>query len=171
MKRVNPVVMVLAAMSFVAFAPFAQAQNPIPASPLLPAKSVKAGSDMLYVSGQIAAPIDPSKPISAALTAADMGDTQAQTISALTKMKAILETRGYAMADVVKVTVFLTGDPAKGGKWDFAGMNQGFAQFFGTADNPNAVSRSTVQVVAVAHPAFLVEIDAIAARQPGVTSK
>lgn len=47
---------------------------------------------------------------------------------------------------------------------DFAGMNDGFKQFFGTADNPATVARSTVQVAALAGPAFLVEIEATAAK-------
>lgn len=36
--------------------------------------------------------------------------------------------------------------------------------FFGTRENPNSVARSTVQVTALASPAFLVEIEAIAAK-------
>ncbi len=140
-------------------------------SPLVPAVRIPAGSELFYVSGQIAAPIDPSKPISAALTTADMGDTKTQTISALTKAKAILEAHGYALSDVVKATVFLAGDPAKGGVMDFAGMNEGFKLFFGTAENPNPVARSTVQVAAVAYPTFFVEIELIAAKAPAAGRK
>jgi 2-iminobutanoate/2-iminopropanoate deaminase len=68
------------------------------------------------------------------------------------------------MSDVIKLTVFVAGDPKLGGKMDFAGMNDGFKQFFGTADNPGTVARSTVQVAALAGPAFLVEIEATAAK-------
>jgi enamine deaminase RidA (YjgF/YER057c/UK114 family) len=135
-------------------------------APLLKGALISQGSALFFVSGQIAAPIDPSQAVSPARTPAEMGDTSTQTISALTKVKAILEAHGYTMADIVKVTVFLVGDPAKGGAMDFAGMNEGFKRFFGTVENPNAVARSTVQVVAVAYPAFLVEIEAIAARAP-----
>jgi len=60
--------------------------------------------------------------------------------------------------------VFVAGDPAKGGKMDFAGMNEGFKTFFGTTDNPTTVARSTVQVAALAGPAYLVEIEATAAK-------
>ena len=67
---------------------------------------------------------------------------------------------------MIKLTVFVAGDPAKGGKMDFAGMNEGFKQFFGTAENPNTVARSAFQVMALANPAFLVEIEATAAKAP-----
>lgn len=82
----------------------------------------------------------------------------------LNKIKGILKEHGYAMSDVIKLTVFVAGDPKLGGKMDFAGMNDGFKQFFGTADNPGTVARSTVQVAALAGPAFLVEIEATAAK-------
>ncbi len=68
------------------------------------------------------------------------------------------------MSDVIKLTVFVNGDPKLGGKMDFAGMNEGFKMFFGTTENPNTVARSTVQVAALAAPAFLVEIEATAAK-------
>lgn len=134
--------------------------------PLLSAVTIPPGSELFFLSGQIPAPIDPSKPMSPALTAADMGDTKTQTISALNRAKAVLEAHGYTMSDVIKVSAFLVGDPALGGVMDFAGMNQGFKQFFGTAENPNTVVRSTFQVTAVAYPSFLIEVELIAAKAP-----
>ena len=133
---------------------------------ILQGVAVPAGSAMLYLSGQLASPIDPAKPMSPSLTMADFGDTKTQTISTLNKIKAALSAHGYAMSDIIKLTVFVAGDPKLGGKMDFAGMNDGFKMFFGTADNPNTVARSTVQVAALAGPAFLVEIEATAARPP-----
>ncbi|WP_420139131.1 RidA family protein [Sphingomonas sp.] len=132
---------------------------------ILQGVSVPAGADTLYLSGQLAAPIDPAKPAST-LTMADYGDTKTQTVSTLTKIKTILASRGYAMSDIIKMTVFVAGDPALGGKMDFAGMNDGFKMFFGTAENPNTVARSTIQVAALAGPNFLVEIEVTAAKMP-----
>lgn len=132
---------------------------------ILQGVTVKPGATTLYLSGQLAAPIDPaSKTPPAQLTMADFGDTRTQTISVLNKIKAILAARGFAMSDIIKLTVFVAGDPKLGGKMDFAGMNDGFKQFFGTADNPGTVARSTVQVAALAGPNFLVEIEATAAK-------
>ncbi|MES3152908.1 RidA family protein [Sphingomonas faeni] len=132
---------------------------------ILQGVTVPAGATTLYLSGQLAAQVDPSRKIAPAdLTIADFGDTKTQTISVFTKIKTILAAQGYAMSDIIKLTVFVAGDPKLGGKMDFAGMNDAFKMFFGTADNPNTVARSTVQVAALAGPAFLVEIEATAAK-------
>jgi len=104
--------------------------------------------------------------MSPSLTIADFGDTKTQTISTLTKIKAILAAHGFAMSDVIKMTVFVVGDPAMGGKMDFAGMNEGFKMFFGTTENPNTVARSALQVAALAAPWGLVEIEVTAAKMP-----
>lgn len=132
---------------------------------ILQSATVKGAATTLYLSGQLASPVDPSKKIAPAeITMADLGDTKTQTVSVLNKVKAILAEHGYAMGDVVKLTVFVAGDPALDGKMDFAGMNEGFKQFFGTPNNPSTVTRSTVQVAALAGPAYLVEIEATAAK-------
>lgn len=131
---------------------------------ILQGAKVKAGSDIVYLSGQLASPIDPKKPM-AGLTMADFGDTKTQTISVLNKIKAALAAHGYAMSDVFKMTLFVAADP-KLGKMDFAGVNEGFKQFFGTAENPTTVARSAFQVAALAGPNFLIEIEAIAAKAP-----
>jgi enamine deaminase RidA (YjgF/YER057c/UK114 family) len=68
------------------------------------------------------------------------------------------------MADVYKLTVFVVAAPKMDGKMDFAGFNEGYRQFFGTAQNPNLVARSTVQVAALAGPDYLIEIEATAAK-------
>lgn len=127
---------------------------------------VPAGAETLYLSGQLASPVDPAKPVSTPPAIADFGDTKTQTISVFNKIKALLAEHGYAMSDIIKLTVFVAGDPALGGKMDFAGMNEGFKTFFGTAENPNTVARSTIQVAALAGPAFLVEIEATAVKMP-----
>jgi enamine deaminase RidA (YjgF/YER057c/UK114 family) len=136
-----------------------------PPALILQGVTVKPGAEMLYLSGQLAAQIDPTKKVApAALTIADFGDTKTQTISVLTKIKALVEAKGFKMSDVIKLTVFVAGDPKLGGKMDFAGMNDAYKMFFGSAENPNTVARSTVQVAALAGPAFLVEIEATAAK-------
>jgi 2-iminobutanoate/2-iminopropanoate deaminase len=128
-------------------------------SPILRGALVPAGSDILFLSGQLAAPIVPGKMDSIEA----FGDTKTQTISTLTKIKGLLAEKGFTMSDVFKMTVFVAADP-KLGKMDFAGMNEGFKQFFGTPENPNTVARSAFQVAALAGPNFLVEIEVIAAK-------
>ena len=136
---------------------------------ILQGVTVMPGATMLFLSGMLASPVDPAKaklppPQMMQLTMADYGDTRTQTISALAKIKASLAAHGFAMTDVIKLTVFVAGDPKLAGKMDFAGMNDGFKTAFGTTDNPVTVARSTVQVAALAGPSFLVEIEATAAK-------
>lgn len=121
------------------------------------AEGVWAG-DTYYMSGTLADPID------AKATPLAYGDTQTQGFSALTKIQASLKAQGLDMKDVVKMTVFLAGDPAKGGKMDFAGWQTSYTKFFGTAEQPNKPVRSTVQVANLAAPWALVEVEVIAVR-------
>ena len=70
------------------------------------------------------------------------------------------------MGDVVKMTVFLVGVPENGGRMDSAAMNEVFKTFFGTPEQPNRPTRSTIQVAALGRPTMYVEIEAIAAKAP-----
>lgn len=135
-----------------------------PSALILQAVKVDAGTDMIFLSGQLAAPVDPAKPMSEVKSIEDMGDTKAQTISTLKKIEEILVAQGYAMSDLIKLTLFVAADP-RTGKMDFAGANDGFKTFFKTASNPNTVARSTFQVAALVGPYYLIEIEAIAARK------
>ena len=121
--------------------------------------------DTLYLSGQLASPVTPADPAKG--TAAVYGDTEAQTLSTLTKIEAALKTEGLTMGDVVMMHVYLAGDPAKGGKLDFAGMMASYTKFFGTKEQPNKPARSAMQVAALAAPWALVEIEVIAVMPTG----
>ena len=159
-----------AAILLAALVPATQAQAQVtriqknPNALILDGADVKAGTDIIYLSGQLASPIDPAKTFDQVKSVDDLGDTKTQTISALAKIKTILADRGYAMSDLIKLTLFVAADP-KLGKMDFAGANEGFKTVFKTADNPNTVARSTFQVAALAGPYFLIEIEAIAAKK------
>jgi enamine deaminase RidA (YjgF/YER057c/UK114 family) len=125
------------------------------------ADGVWAG-DTLYLSGQLASPVTPAD--AATGKAAVYGDTKAQALSALNKIQALLKSQGLDMKDVVKMTVFLAGDPEKGGKLDFPGLQASYTQFFGTKDQPNKPARSAFQVAALAAPWALIEIEVIAVK-------
>jgi enamine deaminase RidA (YjgF/YER057c/UK114 family) len=126
------------------------------------ANGVWAG-DTLYLSGQLASPVTPAD--AAKGTPAVYGDTKTQALSALSKIQALLKEQGLDMKDVVKMTVFMAGDPALGNKLDFAGFQAAYSQYFGTKEQPNKVARSAMQVAALAAPWALVEIEVIAVRQ------
>ena len=93
------------------------------------------------------------------------GDTSAQTAAVLDQLKKQLAALGLTFGDVVQAHVFLVGDPAKGGKMDFAGMNASWFKEFGTAEQPNKPARATVQVSGLADGAALVEIEMVAVKK------
>lgn len=120
---------------------------------------VPAGSQMIYVSGIVPLPADPSRP-------AELGDTRAQTASILRQLGDTLHAEGYGFGDVVMMRVFLAGDPAKGGKMDFAGMMEAYRQVFGAPEQPNKPARVTVQIAGLGPPGALAEIEVQAAKAP-----
>ena len=106
-------------------------------------QAVKSGH-VLYTSGQL--PIDP------ATGAFVPGGIREQAIQVLENMKAVVESTGSTLDDVIKTTVFLA-DMA-----DFPVVNEIYAEYF---NEDNAPARSTVQVAGLPMGA-LVEIEAIA---------
>jgi enamine deaminase RidA (YjgF/YER057c/UK114 family) len=117
--------------------------------------------DTLYLSGQLP---DAVKPAAAGAPAVYEAGTRAQSENVFKKIQAILKEQGLGMGDVVMMHVYLVGDPAMGGKMDFAGMMAAYTQFFGSAAQPNKPARSTVQVAGLAAAGALVEIEVIAVR-------
>ncbi|MET3711930.1 enamine deaminase RidA (YjgF/YER057c/UK114 family) [Sphingomonas trueperi] len=129
--------------------------------PIARAVQVPPSGETLYVSGEVASPIV------AAGTQGEApvyGNTEAQTSSVFEKIERTLRERGYALGDVVKLTVFLVGVPEKAGQLDMDGFTRAYLRYFGTAAQPNLPARSTVQVAGLSRPGYLVEIEATAAR-------
>src|SRR5271166_4939039 len=133
-----------------------------PDFPISAAVVVPAGYDTIYVSGHIPKVANPNAPKGSTEM---YGDTKTQTVSVLKQIEDVLAAQQLSMADVVMLHVFLVGDPANGGKMDFAGMMAGYTQFFATKDQPNKPARSAVQVAGLAVPGAWVEIEVIAARK------
>lgn len=121
--------------------------------------SIAEGSKLVFISGTTPSPLDPAVP-------ENLGDTRQQTLSVLTKIQATLADMGMDMGDVVKMTVFLVGVPELEGRMDSTAMNEVFRTFFGTAEQPNRPTRSTIQIAALGRPGMYVEIEAIAAVAP-----
>jgi enamine deaminase RidA (YjgF/YER057c/UK114 family) len=124
------------------------------------ANAVWAG-DTLYVAGQMASPVTTADKTKG--TPAVYGDTKTQALSALATIEKILKSQGLTMGDVVQMDVFLAPDPATG-KMDFAGMNEAYSTYFGTADQPNKPVRAAMQVAALATSWGLVEIQVVAVK-------
>lgn len=136
-------------------------KNPNSDFPIAQAVEVPAGKTTVYVSGAVPSVVD-EKAEKGSLAA--YGDTRTQTESVLKSIEKTLEGLGLKMGDVVKMQVFLVGDPAQGGKMDFAGFMDGYTKFFGTKEQPNLPARSVMQVAGLVAPGWLVEIEVTAVR-------
>jgi enamine deaminase RidA (YjgF/YER057c/UK114 family) len=124
--------------------------------PIARAVEVPAGKTIIFHSGTTPAPADPKAELN---SAAYWGDTKTQTMSAFGRIKDSLTDLKLGFGDVVAMTVYLAGDPAKGGRMDFEGFMAAYTQFFGTKEQPNLPARSTVQVAGLVQPGMLVEIE------------
>ncbi|MGY3621497.1 RidA family protein [Bradyrhizobium sp. USDA 10063] len=135
-------------------------RHPIPNStfPIAQSVQVTGNATIYYVSGQVP-PVtnkdaDPSSRDA-------YGDTKAQTVGVLNRIKGILEGLGLGMGDVIKMQVFLVHSPTA--PMDFKAFMDGYTQFFG-GSQPNLPARSVVGVASLANPGFLVEIEVVAAK-------
>lgn len=124
--------------------------------PIARAVEVPAGTTIFFHSGLTPSPLDAK---ATAGSAEYWGDTKTQALSVFGKMKESLTQLGLGFGDVVAMTVYLVGDPAKGGRMDFDGLMAAYSQYFGTAEQPNLPARSTVQVAGLVQPGMLVEIE------------
>ncbi|MDZ3992418.1 RidA family protein [Pseudomonas sp. Teo4] len=139
-------------------------RHPIPGSdfPVALAIEIPASTTLVNFSGavpRVTAPENPRDSIAA------YGDTERQTVDTLEQLRQSLEKLGLGMGDIVRMQVFLVGDPALNGRMDFAGFMRGYQRFFGNASQPLLPTRSVVQVAGLANPGFLVEIEISAARR------
>lgn len=133
-----------------------------PSAPIASSVAVPAGADLLFVSGTLADVADATAPTG---SIERFGNTETQVKSVLGKIAKELEAAGYSMTDVVKMNVFLVGDPRTGGGLDFDGLMKAYLQFYGVGIRSQALpARTTVQVAGLPVPGALVEIEVVAAR-------
>jgi enamine deaminase RidA (YjgF/YER057c/UK114 family) len=138
-------------------------RHKIPGSdfPIAQAVTLPASATISFISGQVPPVVDKTADPN---SLAAFGDTKTQTVGVLKKIRDILHGMGLGMGDVVKMQVFLVGDPAKGGKGDVAGFMEGYTQFFG-GPQPNLPARAVFQVTALSNPGWLIEIEVVAAKK------
>ena len=111
---------------------------------------VPAGSELLFIAGQVGADRDGNVPQGAG----------PQTRQALANLSACLEAEGLSTRDIVRLTVYLTDARY------IEDMRVERQAVFGTTELPT----STLLIVSgLAHPDDLVEIDAIAASPRGAS--
>ena len=139
-------------------------RHPLPNNstfPISQAVEVSPGTTLIYHSGTLPNPAnadaDPS-------SREYWGDTEAQAESVFANMATSFEKLGVGFGDVIKMTVFLVGDPEMGGRMDFAGFMRSYSKYFGTDAQPNKPARSAFQIAALARPGVYIEIEVVIAR-------
>src|SRR5262245_45281025 len=121
-----------------------------PTFPIATSVSVPAEADMIFVSGTLADVADEKAP---AGSYERFGDTAAQAKSVLAKIAKELQSAGFTMEDVVKMNVYLVGDPRKGGTMDFEGLMQAYLGVYGPRPQEKKLpARTTVQVAGLPVP-------------------
>ena len=129
--------------------------------PIARAVSVPAGFELIFHSGFTPTPANPKAKEG---TAEYWGDTKTQSLAVFARLQDSMRQMGLGFGDVVKMTVFLVGDPATG-RMDFKGFMDAYTQYFGTKEQPNLPARSAVQVAALAQAGMLVEIEVVLAQK------
>jgi 2-iminobutanoate/2-iminopropanoate deaminase len=105
---------------------------------------VSQSQSILFLSGQVAYTAD-GKP-------AHRGDFAAQARGAYEAIKALLECQGGTMANVIKITTYVTDMRYRA---DLAPIRE---EFFGT----KGPASTLIEITALAHPDWMIEIEAIA---------
>ena len=131
--------------------------------PIARAVEIPAGFKLIFHSGFTPTPANPQAKEG---TPEYWGDTRTQALSTFKRMQDSLKDMGLGFGDVVKMNVFLVGDPATG-KMDFKGFMDAYTQFFGTPEQPNLPARSAVQVAGLAAAGVMVEIEVVLAQKSG----
>lgn len=129
--------------------------------PIARAVEVPEGFKLIFHSGLTPTPANPKAKEG---TPEYWGDTKTQTLAVFKRFEESLKPMGLGFGDVVKMTVFLVGEPTTG-KMDFKGFMEAYTQFFGTKEQPNLPARSAVQVASLAAAGMLVEVEVVLAKK------
>jgi len=139
-------------------------RHPLPNNstfPISQAVEVTADTTLIYHSGQLPNVANPDADKN---SREYYGDTETQALSVFKKIEASLENLGVGFGDVIKMTVFLVGDPENDGRMDFAGFMKAYVLYFGTEEQPNKPARSAFQIAGLARPNVFIEIEMVIAR-------
>ena len=140
-------------------------RHPLPNNSTFPiARAVEVTSDTTLIYHSVTVP-GAENPDAERGSREYYGDTETQALSVFSRMEESFEALGVGFGDVIKMTVFLVGDPAMEGKMDFGGFMKAYTKYFGTEDQPNKPARSAFQIAGLAGgPGMLVEIEVVIAR-------
>ena len=130
--------------------------------PISRAVEVTADTTLIYHSGTVPGAANPDAERG---SREYYGDTEAQAMNVFGRMEESFKELGVGFGDIIKMTVFMVGDPAMDGRMDFGGFMKAYTKYFGTEDQPNKPARSAVQIAGLAGgPNMLIEIEVVIAR-------
>lgn len=130
--------------------------------PIARAVEVSPDTTIIYHSGLVPGPVDPDAERG---SRAYYGDTETQALNVFKRAEASFAELGVDFSDVIKMQVFMVGDPELGGKMDFSGFMRAYTQYFGTEEQPNKPARSAFQIAGLAGgPNMLIEIEMVLAK-------
>lgn len=128
------------------------------AAPWSESVEIPTGARVLWVSGQVPPVVDASQPIE---SRAAYGDMETQTRGVLKRLATKLANAGYTMDDLVKLQCFLVGEERFGGRPDLEGFGRAYREVFGSENLP---ARTRIEVLRLMNPAWVIEIEAVAAK-------
>lgn len=130
--------------------------------PIARAVEVTPDTTIIYHSGLVPGPVNPKAERG---SREYYGDTETQALNVFKRAEASFKELGVSFSDVIKMQVFMVGDPALGGKMDFAGFMKAYKLYFGTEAQPNKPARSAFQIAGLAGgPNMLIEIEMVLAK-------
>ncbi len=130
--------------------------------PIARAVEVTPDTTIIYHSGLVPGPVNPNAERG---SRAYYGDTETQALNVFKRAEESFKSLGVSFKDVIKMQVFMVGDPMLDNKMDFAGFMKAYTQYFGTEDQPNKPARSAFQIAGLAGgPNMLIEIEMVLAK-------
>lgn len=131
------------------------------AAPWLESVEVPSTARWLFVSGQVPPYLHSEFDIE---DKAAYGDMETQTRGVLLRVQQKLKNAGFELADIVKMNAFLVAEQVHGNRPDLEGFGRAYREFFGTTKQPILHARTRIEVVRLMNPAWLVEIEVVAAK-------
>lgn len=130
--------------------------------PIARAVEVSPGTTLIFHSGMVPGPVDPAAEQG---SREYYGDTETQALNIFKRLEESFKELGVGFGDVIKMQVFMVGDPTMEGKMDFGGFMKAYTQYFGTKEQPNKPARSAFQIAGLAGgPNMLIEIEVLIAK-------
>ncbi|WP_211746961.1 RidA family protein [Paenibacillus sp. Marseille-Q4541] len=129
-----------------------------PTSTISSGTIVPSGASYLYTSGTVPPVLNKD----GSTLYERYGDTKTQAVGVLKSIEKQLADQGLTMKDVVYLRAYLVADAAKENKFDFAGWNEAYGEFFNNEKNAVKPARSTVGVAGLVSSDWLIEVEAVA---------